>query len=84
MPKRPERRFVQPNKERGGFDVVKPSASRASAHEDTKAKAMRRGREILRNRGGGELTERDSRGRIVDSDTVPNANDPNPPRDKNR
>lgn len=28
--KKPERRFVQPNKERGGYDVTKPGAKRAS------------------------------------------------------
>jgi uncharacterized protein DUF2188 len=84
MAGKPERRFVQPNRDRGGYDVVKPGADRASAHEGTKREAMSRGREILRNLGGGELTERDTRGRIVDSDTVPKGNDPNPPRDKNR
>jgi Uncharacterized protein conserved in bacteria (DUF2188) len=83
MPK-PERRIVQPNKERGGWDVVKPGAQRSSAHEGTKREAMDRGRQILRRAGGGELTERDKQGRIKDSDTVSKGNDPNPPRDKNR
>lgn len=84
MARKPERRFVQPNKEGGGYDVKKPGAKRVSAHEGTKKEAMHTGRQILRNLGGGELTERDPKGRIVDSDTVPKANDPNPPRDKNR
>lgn len=83
MPK-PERRIVQPNKDRSGWDVKKPGANRASAYEPTKKEAMTRGREILRRAGGGELTEKNTRGRIVDSDTVPKGNDPNPPRDKNR
>ncbi len=79
-PKGPERRIVQPNPERG-WDVVKPGAKRASAHADTQAAAMQRGREILGNLGGGELTIKGKDGKIRDSDTVPVGNDPNPPRD---
>jgi hypothetical protein len=84
MTRKPERRIVEPNKDRGGYDIKKPGTARASAHTNTKREAMTRGREILRNLGGGELTERDVKGRIVDSDTVPKGNDPYPPKDKNR
>jgi predicted RNase H-like HicB family nuclease len=78
---RPERRVVQPS-ESGGWDVVKPSASRASAHTDTQAAAITRAREILQNTGGGELEIRGRNGQIRDSDTVAPSNDPNPPRDR--
>lgn len=43
--------------------------------------AERRAKDIVRNLGGGEVTFRDDRGRIVDSDTVAPARDPNPPKD---
>ena len=45
-------RHVVPNEERGGWDVVKEGHERASAHTDTKAEAIDRGREIVQNRGG--------------------------------
>ena len=48
-------RYVVPNKERGGWDVVKEKHERASAHEPTKKEAVDRGREIVDNLGGGEL-----------------------------
>src|SRR5438552_16603295 len=63
-------RYVQPNKERGGWDVVKEGHKQASAHTDTKAEAIDRAREIVRNRGGGELRIKNEQGRLIDSDTV--------------
>ncbi len=78
--KGPERRIVQPNPE-GGWDLVKPGASRVSAHTATQAQAVQRGREILSNIGGGELTIKGKDGKIRDSDSVPPGNDPNPPKD---
>lgn len=66
----------------GGWDVVKPNASRASAHTDTQAEAIDRAREIVGNAGGGEVRIHGRDGRIRDSDTVAPGNDPNPPRDR--
>jgi Uncharacterized protein conserved in bacteria (DUF2188) len=82
MPERnPPRRVVQPNPE-GGWDVKNPRGKRSSAHTDTQADAIDRAREILGNLGGGELEIRNRRGQIRDVDTVPQGNDPNPPRDR--
>lgn len=78
----PNRRHINPNPDRGGWDVNAPNADRSSGHFGTKKEAERRGREILRNLGGGELTIHDKNNKIIDSDTVPPGNDPNPPRDK--
>jgi hypothetical protein len=74
-------RDVVPNKD-GGWDVVAPDASRASAHADTQADAINRAREIVHNAGGGEVRIHGRDGRIRDSDTIAPGNDPNPPRDK--
>lgn len=73
-------RDVVPNPD-GGWDVKAPGASRASAHRDTQAEAVDRAREIVKNLGGGEVRTRGRDGKIRDSDTVPDGNDPCPPRD---
>ena len=67
---------------RGGWDVKKPNASRASSNKPTQKEAIARAREILSNDGGGELVIHRSDGTIRDSDTVPPGNDPFPPRDQ--
>jgi len=63
-------RYVQPNKERGGWDVVKENHRQASAHTRTKAEAIDRARQIVRNQGGGELRIKNEKGRLIDSDTI--------------
>ena len=75
------RRIVQQRGD-GRWEVKAPRADRASAVADTQAAAIDRAHKILRNDGGGELTIKGTDGRIRDSDTVPPANDPNPPRDR--
>jgi len=75
------RRIVQPRAD-GDWEVKKPGADRASAVTGTQSAAIDRARQILSNDGGGELTIKGENGRIRDSDTVPPANDPNPPKDK--
>lgn len=62
-------RYVVPNKERGGWDVVKEDHERASAHTDRKAEAEKRAREIVDNLDGGEVRIADRRGDFSDSDT---------------
>jgi len=63
-------RYVQPNKERGGWDVVKEGHKQASAHTETKADAIDRARQIVKNQGGGELRIKNEQGRLIDSSTV--------------
>jgi hypothetical protein len=62
-------RYVVPNRS-GGWDVVKEDHERSSGHFDTKQEALDRGREIVRNAGGGELRIADRQGRFIDSDTI--------------
>jgi hypothetical protein len=63
-------RWVVPNRERGGWDIVKEDHRRASSHTGTKKGAIDRGREIVRKQGGGELRIQDRHGKLIDSDTV--------------
>ena len=59
-----------PNRERGGWDVKKERAGRASAHTERKVDAVNRAREIVRNLGGGEVRIANKLGKLIDSDTV--------------
>lgn len=79
MPRRNERHVV-PNP-KGGWDVKKPGARRASSHRDTQAEAEARAKEILSRDGGGEAVIHGRDGQIRDADTVAPAHDPNPPQD---
>lgn len=63
-------RYVQPNKKRGGWDVIKERHKRPSAHTKTKTEAINRARAIIRNQGGGELRIKNEQGRLIDSDTI--------------
>ena len=75
----PNNRHVVPNS-KGGWDVVGPNAERSSAHFDTQHDAYQRAREIVSNRGGGEVIIHDRHGRIRDPNTI-GRRDPDPPRD---
>lgn len=75
-----EKRIVQES-DGDGWDLVKPDAQRVSAHTSTQKEAIDRGREILKNLGGGELIIKGRDGKIRDTDTIPPATDPNPPKD---
>jgi Uncharacterized protein conserved in bacteria (DUF2188) len=74
-------RYVQPRDD-GKWEVVKPRHERASAVRNTQRQAEHRAKTIVGNAGGGEVRIKDQRGRIRDSDTVPPAKDPNPPKDR--
>ncbi|HEU4760113.1 MAG TPA: DUF2188 domain-containing protein [Dehalococcoidia bacterium] len=76
---RNERHVVRSPK--GGWDVKKPGAERASSHHQTQAEAEAAAKRILGNTGGGEAVIHRPDGTIRDSDTVPPAPDPNPPLD---
>lgn len=74
-------RYVVPNRQRGGWDVVKERHKRASAHAPKKKGAIDRGREIVRGAGGGELRIQNRQGRLIDSDTIkPGRESPKPDR----
>ncbi len=72
-------RHVVPNSD-GGWDVEKPHAQRASSHHDTQAEAIKRGREIVDNAGGGEELIHGRDGQVREKNTVGDGNDPSPPR----
>lgn len=57
-------------------------ASRASSVHDTQQDAINVAREMLSNRGGGELTTMGRNGQIRSKDTIAPGNDPCPPKDK--
>lgn len=78
---RRKRRHIVPNA-KGGWDVKAPRADRASSHHRTQGEAERRAKDILTNLGGGEAVIHGRDGRVRDSDTVPPARDPNPPKDR--
>lgn len=76
-------RYVVPNSDRGGWDVVKEDHKRASAHAPTKKEAVDRAREILNNQRGGELRIANRQGQFIDSDTQSGPNHfESPRRDK--
>lgn len=67
---------------KGGWDVRGPKAARSSGNFRTQAEAEQRAKEIVANRGGGEVRIQGRNGKWRDSDTVHPGNDPFPPRDK--
>jgi uncharacterized protein DUF2188 len=74
-------RHVVPTSD-GRWAVRREGSSRASGVFDTQREAEGRARQMERNTGGGEVVTHREDGRIRDSDTVPPARDPFPPRDK--
>lgn len=69
---------VVPNSDRGGWDIKRGGADRASAYVDTKAQAINIAREISRNQGT-EMVVHEKNGRIQSSDS--HGHDPCPPKD---
>jgi len=57
-------------------------ASRASSVHETQSDAIKTGRDMLHNQGGGELTTKGVDGKIRSKDTIAPGNDPFPPRDR--
>jgi hypothetical protein len=72
-------RHVVPGKD-GGWDVLAPGASQASATLERQDQAIDRAREILQNEGGGELIVHDAQGQVRQKDTVHPGHDPHPPK----
>jgi len=66
----------------GGWDAKQDNAQRSSFHADTQSEVESAAKRFAANSGGGEVRIHGLDGRIRDSDTVPPARDPFPPRDK--
>lgn len=65
---------------RAGWVTKTGGAERVEGIYPTQRQAKQRGREILDNRGGGELVTHDRHGQIRSKDTI-GRGDPLPPRD---
>lgn len=61
---------------KGGWNVTKPGASRASVHTDTQAQAIDRARTIIGNDGGGDMSIHGRNGAVRAKDTIAPGNDP--------
>jgi hypothetical protein len=72
---------VYRDKDSGKWAAKRQDATRASVHVDTQGKAERLAKQFAATSGGGEVRIHGLDGKIRDSDTVPPANDPNPPKD---
>lgn len=66
----------------GRWQVKRSNASRTSGFFRTQKAAETQAKKWLRKSGGGEAVIHGRDGRIRDKDTIPPANDPNPPRDQ--
>lgn len=66
---------------KSGYQISREGAARGSGHFSTQRQAEVRAKELASNSGGGEVRIHGLDGKIRDSDTVPPANDPNPPKD---
>lgn len=66
----------------GDWVAQRDGSSRASSISETQKEAEQDAKGFSRNSGGGEVRIHGLDGKIRDSDTVPPAKDPFPPRDK--
>lgn len=66
----------------GGWAAKAAGSKRASSHHSTQAEAEAAAKHYASNQGGGEVRIHGRSGAIRDSDTVPPARDPNPPKDR--
>jgi len=66
----------------GTWANKKDGNEKASSLHKTQREAERAAHEMLKNEGGGELKVKGEDGKIRSKDTIPPANDPNPPKDK--
>ena len=63
-----------------GWAVKAGQAERASSIHDTQADAIAAAKATVKRIGGGEVRIQDRNGKWRDSDTMPDGNDPFPPR----
>lgn len=73
---------VSKDKGSGKWCVKKEGADRCSRLADTQKEAEHIAKELSANSGGGEVRIHRPTGPIRDSDTIPPARDPNPPKDR--
>lgn len=64
-----------------GYNIKREGAKRISDSSSTREEAESEAKRLASNSGGGEVRIHGLDGKIRDSDTVPPANDPNPPKD---
>ena len=64
------------------WEALREGSSRASSLFDTQREAEQEAKRLSGNTGGGEVRIHGLDGKIRDSDTVPPARDPNPPKDR--
>lgn len=72
---------VAKDKDSGDWRIKREGADRASGFAPTQADAEAIAKDLAANSGGGEVRIHGLDGKIRDSDTVPPARDPFPPRD---
>jgi len=65
----------------GSWANKKDGATKAGSVHERQSDAISAAREMLINSGGGELKVKGVDGKIRSKDTIPQGNDPNPPRD---
>lgn len=73
---------ISKDKEANKWRIKKEGAERVSGKADTQKEAEKIAKELAKNSGGGEVRIHGLGGKIRDSDTVPPANDPYPPKDR--
>lgn len=66
----------------GTWQNKRDGASRPATVHRTQKDAADTAKDMLKRSGGGELTIMGKDGRIRSKDTIPDGNDPNPPKDK--
>lgn len=66
----------------GKWAAKREKAERVAGYYDTQAAAEKAAKEMAANSGGGEVRIHSTKGTIRDSDTVPPAKDPCPPKDR--
>lgn len=76
MPQGPKSHHIVPNS-KGGWDVKRGGASKATSHHETKREAVDSGRVVSRNQGT-ELRIHNKDGKISSCDS--HGNDPYPPK----
>jgi Uncharacterized protein conserved in bacteria (DUF2188) len=64
------KRYVQPSKNDGGWEILKEGHRRATAHAATQEQAVAQARTLARREGGGEVRIRDRTGKISDAVVV--------------
>lgn len=64
------------------WEVIREGAERASSKHATQQEAEAAAKDLAATSGGGEVRIHELDGKIRDSNTIPPAHDPFPPRDK--